>query len=95
MSDNVGWGIHLFKSSNNTIRNNVADRCTRGPGTYTCDTAGLLLNCDCKYNRVVGNSFKFGGDGIFVSGFPRDGKDECCPSNFNLFMVEKGEGGSE
>ena len=29
-SDNVGWGIHIYKSSYNTIENNIADNCIRG-----------------------------------------------------------------
>lgn len=82
-SDNVGWGLHFWRSTGNTIVDNVADRCTRGPGHYTCDTSGLLLNCGCSNNSVAHNSFRWGGDGIFMSGFPRQGKDECCPSNNN------------
>ncbi|ETO19102.1 hypothetical protein RFI_18136 [Reticulomyxa filosa] len=72
-------GIHLYKSSDNTIQNNVANNCTRyGPDPYyTCDTAGLLLNCQCHNNIVVENQFLYGGDGIFFF------KNECCPSNNN------------
>lgn len=86
VSFNVGWGIHLYKSSNNTISNNRGDYCTRGPGHYTCDTAGLLMNCGSNYNSILNNSFRFGGDGIFVSGFPRNNQSECCPSNHNVFQ---------
>lgn len=87
-SDNSGWGIHLWKSQHNLIMHNVADRCTRnGPNVYyTCDTAGLLMNCDCSYNKVLYNSFTYGGDGVFMSGYPRDNKNECCPSNYNLLQ---------
>lgn len=88
-SHNVGWGLHFWKSVRNTIAGNVADYCTRvGPNQwYTCDTAGLLLNCQCDNNTVTDNSFRHGGDGIFMSGFPRNGENECCPSNGNLVVA--------
>jgi parallel beta-helix repeat protein len=41
------------------------------------------MNCECEYNIILRNSFRFGGDGVFMSGFPRQGKNECCPSNSN------------
>lgn len=77
-SFNVGWGIHLYKSAFNKIIGNLADNCTRGylyegGGGYSCDTAGLLMNCECHDNFIAFNSFRFGGDGIFMSGFPRNG----------------------
>ena len=85
-SFNVGWGLHFWKSSHNTIENNIATNCSRvGPNPYyTCDTAGLLMNCECHSNSVLNNDFRFGGDGIFMSGFPRQGENECCPSNHNF-----------
>lgn len=84
-SFNVGWGFHFWKSHHNTISYNKADYCTRGPGHYTCDTAGLLLNCECHHNNIIHNSFRFSGDGVFMSGFPREQQNECCPSNSNFF----------
>ena len=86
LNNNVGWGIRLIKSSNNVITNNTANNNTRhGPDRYyTGDTSGILLNCQCSNNYVVYNSFLYGGDGIFMSGFPRNGENECCPSNYNF-----------
>ena len=90
-SFNWGWGFHLFKSTGNTICGNVANNCTRGDPTcrFSCitgDTSGLLLNCECHDNVVENNTFLHGGDGIFVTGYPRQGHDECCPSNNNSFL---------
>ena len=84
-SFNVGWGIHLWKSYGNNISYNTANNCTRtGPYyQYTADTSGILLNCECHDNYVGYNSFLYGGDGIFMSGFPRNSQNECCPSNNN------------
>jgi parallel beta-helix repeat protein len=71
-SDNQGWGIHVFRSSNNTIKNNRADNvnldasadCVRDQ-QGACDTAGILVIKVSNSNLIQNNSFKNGGDGIF------------------------------
>jgi parallel beta-helix repeat protein len=71
-SDNQGWGIHLHRSSNNQILNNRADNVHLAASSYchdvqsdACDTAGILVIKASNSNRIQGNSFKNGGDGIF------------------------------
>ncbi len=62
-SFNSGWGLHFYKSSFNNISFNIANNCTRiGPNKYyTCDTANILLNCECHHNYINSNEFKYGG----------------------------------
>lgn len=74
-SDNQGWGIHLHRSSNNTIINNRADNVHLAASTYchevqsdACDTAGILVIKASNSNLVSNNSFKNGGDGVFSAG---------------------------
>ena len=71
-SDNQGWGIHLHRSSNNTVKNNRADNVNLAASTYchevqtdACDTAGILVIKASNGNLIQSNSFKNGGDGIF------------------------------
>lgn len=83
-SNNVGWGIHLYKSAYNTIAYCQANNVTRGTQHYTCDTAALLINCNCHHNLIHECGFTNSGDNIFMTGFPRQGQNECCPSNYNI-----------
>ena len=68
-SFNSGWGIGLWRSSNNVISRNAIDFCVRGysHGVYNRgqDSAGILMfeqNCD---NWIVENSATHGGDCFF------------------------------
>lgn len=84
-----GWGIHLNSSSDNVIERNVADFCNRvytyesGAQYLGADSAGLLMVVNSRRNVVRGNSFRAGGDGVFVAGLSADGVK--CPCNDNLF----------
>jgi len=80
-SDNTGWGIHLHASTGNTVRGNTADRCIR---TNLNDSAGVLLVFGSNGNRILDNSFRFGGDGFFI------GNENGCPSNDNLVQGNDG-----
>ena len=81
VSHNTGWGVHLNDSRGNTLEGNNADHCTRaGLG----DSAGFLLVNGSSSNQVLGNSFRFCGDGFFI------GNENGCPSNDNL--VEGNDG---
>ncbi len=78
---NTGWGIHLNASTGNVISANVLDHCTRaGLG----DSAGMLLVKGSSNNQILGNSFRFGGDGFFI------GNENGCPSNNNLVQGNDG-----
>jgi parallel beta-helix repeat protein len=85
VSGNSGWGIHLWKSSGNTISRNKADHNVRCEGeTYRrgCDSAALLLRQQSDSNVIVDNDLSWSGDGFFLSGQP----PALGPSIGNLVM---------
>ena len=62
-------GIHLLDSSRNTIEGNLANRCIRYAGRFwndTADSAGILLEEYSHENRIVGNTMRYSGDGLFI-----------------------------
>jgi len=65
-----GWGLALWRSSNNVISRNAFDFCIRGysHGVYNRgqDSAGLLMFEQCSGNVITENSITHGGDGIFA-----------------------------
>lgn len=65
-----GWGIALWRSSNNRIERNALDFCIRGysHGVYNRgqDSAGLLMFEQCRRNYIAHNSMTHCGDGIFA-----------------------------
>lgn len=64
-----GWGLALWRSSDNLICRNAFDFCVRGysHGVYNRgqDSAGILMFEQCCRNRIVLNSATHGGDGFF------------------------------
>jgi parallel beta-helix repeat protein len=71
VSGNSGWGIHLWKSSRNTIVRNKADhnvRCESPAYRRGCDSAALLLRQESDSNLIVDNDLTWSGDGLFLSG---------------------------
>ncbi|HLQ37538.1 MAG TPA: NosD domain-containing protein, partial [Planctomycetota bacterium] len=80
-SDNTGWGVHLHACTGNTVSGNTADRCTR---VNLYDSAGFLLVTGSSNNQILGNSFQYGGDGLFI------GNENGCPSNNNLIQGNNG-----
>ncbi len=65
-----GWGIAMWRSSDNIICRNALDFCIRGysHGVYNRgqDSAGLLMFEQCNNNIITGNSITHGGDGVFM-----------------------------
>ena len=69
-SHHTGWGITLYNTNHSTIQNNIADDCTRiGAGYTGGDAAALLMVMGSSYNQVLDNSFRRGGDGLFLAGY--------------------------
>lgn len=64
-----GWGIALWRSSDNVIARNACDFCIRGysHGVYNRgqDSAGILLFEQCSRNVIAENSATHCGDGFF------------------------------
>lgn len=68
-SFNGNVGIHLLGSTQNAVEGNRADHCIRYTGRFWCDTAdsaGILLEEYSHHNRIVGNTFRYSGDGFFI-----------------------------
>lgn len=67
-----GWGIAMWRSSDNVISRNALDFCVRGysHGVYNRgqDSAGLLMFEQCNNNLIAENSITHGGDGVFGFG---------------------------
>lgn len=67
-----GWGLAMWRSSGNLIRDNRFDFCVRGhvEGVYNRgqDSAGILMFEACSNNRVEHNSCTHSGDGVFGFG---------------------------
>lgn len=64
-----GWGLAMWRSSDNTITRNALDFCVRGysHNVYNRgqDSAGILLFEQCSRNIIAENSATHGGDGLF------------------------------
>jgi len=71
VSQNTGWGIHLWRASHNVIVRNVAHhnvRCESPTYSRGCDSAALLLRERSDSNVVIDNDLRYSGDGFFLSG---------------------------
>lgn len=71
VSDNSGWGIHLWRASRNVITRNKADhnlRCESPSYSRGCDSAALLLRQRSDSNLISDNDLSWSGDGFFLSG---------------------------
>lgn len=85
VSGNSGWGIHLWKSSRNTILRNQASRnvrCESDSYRRGCDSAALLLREQSDSNLVADNDLSWSGDGFFLSGH----RPRLSPSIGNLVV---------
>jgi len=64
-----GWGLGLWRSSDNLVSRNAFDFCVRGysHGVYNRgqDSAGILLFEQSNRNQFLLNSATHGGDGVF------------------------------
>jgi len=69
-SFNSGWGLAMWRSSNNKVSHNKFDWCVRGysHGVYARgqDSAGILVFEQCNDNVFAYNSATHGGDGFFL-----------------------------
>lgn len=67
-----GWGLAMWRSSDNVISRNKLDFCIRGysHGVYNRgqDSAGILMFEQCNRNVIAENSATHGGDGLFAFG---------------------------
>lgn len=96
-----GWGLAMWRSSDNIVSRNAFDFCIRGysHGVYNRgqDSAGILMFEQCSRNVIAENSCTHSGDGIFAFA-GRDALGESTPdadparhanlgNNDNLFIA--------
>lgn len=64
-----GWGLAMWRSSDNVITRNAFDFCVRGYSHMIYnrgqDSAGILMFEQCSGNVIAENSATHGGDGFF------------------------------
>jgi hypothetical protein len=87
-----GWGLGMYRSSNNVISHNVFDYCIRGFSHDVYwrgqDSAGILMFESCSENVVARNSATHSGDGVFLYGgndIVERGRNGATGSNNNVF----------
>ncbi len=89
VSENSGWGIHLWASSQNVVVRNKAHhnvRCESPAYRRGCDSAGILLREQSDSNLIADNDVTSSGDGFFLSGQP----EYVRPSNGNMVLRNDG-----
>lgn len=91
-----GWGLAMWRSSDNTVCRNAFDFCIRGysHGVYNRgqDSAGILMFEQCSRNTVALNSATHCGDGIFgFAGREALGEKPCPVSSNDLDAEGKGD----
>ncbi|MCB9915888.1 MAG: right-handed parallel beta-helix repeat-containing protein [Planctomycetes bacterium] len=83
-----GWGLGLWRSSDNVVARNAFDFCVRGysHGVYNRgqDSAGVLVFEQCSRNVFAYNSATHGGDGVFgFAGSEALGQRPNLPADFD------------
>ncbi len=80
-----GWGLAMWRSSDNVVCRNAFDFCIRGysHGVYNRgqDSAGVLMFEQCSRNIVALNSATHCGDGIFGFAGREALGEKPCPSS--------------
>ncbi len=88
-----GWGLAMWRSSENTISRNALDFCVRGhrEGVYNRgqDSAGILCFEQCNRNVFVENSATHGGDGFFGFG-GQEAIGERPPAAADFYSTPRG-----
>lgn len=71
-------GIHLLRSSYCTVEKCRAERCIRFTDRFwndTADSAGILIEEYSHHNRIIDNSLRYSGDGLFIRANNRHSSD--------------------
>jgi len=69
VSDNSGWGVHLFRSTHNTIVRNQASRTRRCPVPEAdCAAAAVLVREGSDSNTIADNDLTYSSIGVLLTG---------------------------
>ncbi len=69
-TDNLGWGVRLYRSSYNRIIGNDLSHCISGETPYYSvgnDSTGICICHACHFNVIADNDLQYGGDGFFLT----------------------------
>ncbi len=88
-----GWGLGMYRASENVVAHNVFDYCVRGHSHEVYwrgqDSAGILMFESCCRNLVARNSATHSGDGVFLYAghdLVQRGLAEATGSDENVFL---------
>jgi parallel beta-helix repeat protein len=71
VSDNTGWGIHLYRSTHNTIVRNQVSRTRRCPAPEAdCLAAAVLVREGSDSNIIADNDLTYSSIGVLLTGVP-------------------------
>ncbi|MBA3259647.1 MAG: right-handed parallel beta-helix repeat-containing protein [Gemmatimonadales bacterium] len=68
VSGNSGWGIHLWRSSQNVLTRNQADHTLRCLASTDCGAAAILLREGSDSNTIAGNDLTASSMGLLITG---------------------------
>jgi parallel beta-helix repeat protein len=69
LSGNTGWGVHLFRSSHNTIVRTDASRTRRCTGVVAdCGAAAILIREGSDSNTIADNDLTLSSIGVMITG---------------------------
>ncbi len=71
-------GIHLLRSTHCTVEKCRAEHCIRYTDLFwndTADSAGILIEEFSHHNRIIDNSLRYSGDGLFIRANNRHSSD--------------------
>ncbi|MEZ0334487.1 MAG: NosD domain-containing protein, partial [Gemmatimonadales bacterium] len=68
VSNNSGWGIHLYRASHNVIVRNAAENTVRCPGTADCGAAAILIREGSDSNTISENDLTLSSIGLILTG---------------------------
>ncbi len=69
-TDNLGWGVRLYRSSHNRIVGNDLSHCISGETPHYSvgnDSTGICICHACHFNVIADNDLRYGGDGFFLT----------------------------
>lgn len=88
-----GWGLGMYRASDNVVAHNVFDYCVRGYSHEVYwrgqDSAGILMFESCCRNLIARNSATHSGDGVFLYAghdLVQRAKDGATGSDDNVFF---------
>jgi parallel beta-helix repeat protein len=68
LSNNSGWGIHLYRAVRNVITRNAVDHTLRCPASVDCGAAAILVREGSDSNTISDNNLTASSVGLVLTG---------------------------